>query len=465
MSSRKMVIAIIVMAALLAAAAGGYFLVDRTKQQAEDAQQAELASLQLFDFNADMVDAVTFDMMEGSFRIDASDNSWVLTETDYPHSLTLNSYYINSVVGYMADLTALQKFDIETDRLSAYGLTEPTIVTCYQGSTAYTLYVGDASVTEEYWYVMLPDDNTVYGIDYNEGAVLRGGIQYLRTRYILPSYEVNISALTLEKDNNVYIDMALQDGQWHMSAPLKDANVNSAQVKSLLTALTRIEADSFVTVIEHQAELADYALDKPAYTLTVVSSGETYTLDFAVNPQDDSSMYVLQRETGQISSLSTSNAGFLQMQPEEFLEEKLLNVPFADAKSLEVQVDDVAFTLTMDTENGEYRFNDTVVAVKDSNLTGLFRNLYDTVANISYEALDLTAEIAEDAEAACTFQFTMTDGTETVLTLIQTERDENLYYAVLDGDYTGATVRRRALTGSTGVLNFYEKFTDALEDA
>ncbi|MDE5564613.1 MAG: hypothetical protein K2I93_05610 [Oscillospiraceae bacterium] len=63
MSSRKMLIAIIVMAALLAAAAGGYFLVDRTKQQAEDAQQAELASLQIVDFHADMVDDVTFDMM------------------------------------------------------------------------------------------------------------------------------------------------------------------------------------------------------------------------------------------------------------------------------------------------------------------------------------------------------------------------------------------------------------------
>ncbi len=464
MSSRKMLIAIIVMAVLLAVAAGGYFLVDRTKQQAEDAQQAELDALQLFAFNEEMVDAVTFDMEEGSFQIEAADSSWVLTETDYPHSLTLNSYYINSVVSYMANLTALQKFDIEENKLDAYGLDEPVIVTCRQGDTTYTLYVGDASVTEEYWYVMLPDDDTVYGIDYNEGAVLHGGIQYLRTRYILPFYEVNISALTLEKDNEVYIDMKQQNGQWHMDAPLKGANVNSAQVKSLLTTLTRIEADSFVAVIEDKAKLTDYALELPAYTLTVISSGETYTLDFSVNPQDDSSMYVLQRETGLLSTLSTSSAGFLQMQPEEFLEKKLLDVPFANARSLEVQVDDTAFTLTMDAEKGEYQFNDTTIPVTDSNLTGLFQNLYDTVANLSYETLDLTAEIAENAKAACTFRFTAADGTETVLTLIQTEADENLYYAVLNGDYTGMIVRRRSLTGSTGVLNFYEKFTDALEN-
>lgn len=464
MSSRKMLIAIVVMVLLLAVAAGGYFLVDRTKQQAEDAQQAELDALQLFDFNADNIDTVTFDMAEGSFRIEAQDNSWVLAETDYPYGLTLNSYYINSVASYMADLTALQKFDIEPDQLAAYGFDEPTIVNCYLGNTAYTLYIGDASVTEEYWYVMLPDDDTVYGIDYNEGAVLCGGIQYLRTRYILPFYEVNITALTLEKEQEVYIDMAIQDGQWHMDAPLKDANVDSAQVKSLLTTLTRIEADSFVTVAENKADLAEYALDQPDYTLTVICSDEVYTLDFSVNPQDSSSMYVLQRESGEISSLSTSSAGFLQMQPEEFLEDKLLNVPFAEAESLEVQVDDIAFTMTMHADTGEYLFNDTLISLTDSNLSGLFRNLYDTVANLSYEALDLTAEIPEDAEEACKFRFVMTDGTETILTLIQTRDDENLYYAVLNGDYTGATVRRRALTGSTGVLNFYEKFTDALEE-
>ncbi len=71
-------------------------------------------------------------------------------------------------------------------------------------------------------------------------------------------------------------------------------------------------------------------------------------------------------------------------------------------------------------------------------------------------------QLPEDPEPACTFRYTLDDDTQRELTLVPI--DDVTYWAYVDGRCVGMTVRRNALSGTSGVLNFLEKLTDSLDE-
>lgn len=462
MSTRKMRTAAIIMILLLVLAVGGYVLVDQSKRREELAEEAEQASLQLFDFSSDAVEAVLLETDDGNFRVENQNGEWVLTETDYAYGLELDGYYINSVCSGMSQLTALRKFSADSDK-EAFGLTNPVTVTCYVGGTPHTLYVGGPSATEDYYYVMVPEDDTIYGIAYATGEVLHAETDRLRKSELIPFHETEVDYFRLVPKEGMTIELEKKDGLWHMTEPLAGANINSATVNTMLRTLTRVEADGFVTA-DKNADLSAYGLNKPEYTFQVGAGDDMCLLQFSADAEDSEMMYVLNEATGLVSHITTMHANFIHLQPEELMNTNLLNIHFEETAELDVMIDRMRyFILTLDHENGSYYFNDTDIVPLGDNAVSTYKNLFATVANISYESMDLDAEIPEDAEADCGFAFTLIDGTKTVLTLVASD-EENIYWALIDGQYTGMTVRRREITGNTGIKSFYERMKDIVDN-
>ena len=450
------------MVALLVAVIGGYIAVDQAKTNEENKIAQENAELQLFNFDSNTISKVDFSNEEGNFSLALSnDGTWNVTDTNYTHEFLVNSYYLNSVCSYMSTLTALKKIDIGGNSLASYGLEEPTVLTCSDGMNSYTLYLGEESATQEYYYVMCND--TVYGIDYTTGEILAGGTAYLKDPYLVPVSETIITATSLKKNGDAVFEVETRDDNlWHMLAPIPEANVNSAQVNSFLTSVTRIQVEGYPAYAD-EVNLSDYGLDKPEYEFTVATEDKEYIYEFAPFTSEDKTTYFVEKNSGQIGSILTNSLGFLNTQPEELLSTKPVNIPYEDAKELEVTVDDLHFDMQMNHQEGKYQLDDVQIGELDSNIVNLFKNLYLTVSNISYEELQLHAEIPEETKPACEFRFVRQDGTETVLTLIPT--DDTTYYALIDGTYTGFTIRRRSLSNNTGVLTYFEKITDALTEA
>jgi len=464
MSTKKLRALIIALIAALVVGTGAYIAVDTIKTREEQAERDEANSLRLFDFDENSITKVEIKNTDGSFTIDKTSDGWSLTETNYPYEFVLNEYYINSICTYLSDITALKK--LNTGDLTSYGLTEPVVLTCYEGSTPYTLYIGNPSATDEFYYAMTPDGNVVYEIDFDEGAVLRGGISYMKDPYMISFFDVDINYAKLIRKEETAFEISKDDNAWHMSQPIPDAELNSANINSMLTSLTRLQVESFVKMTETPDDLYEYHLDSPAYQLIVKNTdNQTITIDFADFDKNDGSVYLVYEETGQIATMSMGSVSFLETDASELMSDKVLSVKYADAAELAVQVDDLSFTMLMNHDENQYTLltqdDEIDISSKNDNIQALFKSLFETVGNLSYDSLDLTADTDTDTEPTVIFSYTLTDGTETELSLIPI--DDTYYWAFIDGEYTGKVIRRRALSSNTGVLTYYEKLTDAID--
>lgn len=469
MSTKKMKVLVIALVIMLIVAICAYIAVDTLKSREEQAALEEQKSLSLFSFDADSIDKVEISLPEGNFTIENTAEGWAITETDYEYTIALNAYYINTICSYMSDLTALKKLSISTDELSGYGLDTPQKLTCRQGSEDYTIYLGNPSATEEYYYIMLPDDPVVYAIDFTEGQIMKGGLSYLKDPYMITWMDVNISYVRLTNKNNTIFEIEKDDsGKWQMEAPLKHSPLNAANINSMLTAVTRLQIEKFVKMAESPQDLIDYHLDAPAYQFALkTDSGETMTIDFADFDQNDGSAYLVYEESGQIASMTISSVSFLQTQASEIMTDKIYSPEITEVSALDVTVDDIHFTMNMNHEESKAYFQSDALADQieisgnEDEIQKTYNQLYLSAANLTYDSLDLDSESDQEAEPSVIFHYTLTDGTETELTLIPT--DDTYYQAFLDGEYTGKIVRRRALSGNAGVLTYYEKLLDLFE--
>ncbi|MBE6875546.1 MAG: DUF4340 domain-containing protein [Ruminococcus sp.] len=469
MSTKKMKALIIALVVLLIVGTGAYIAVDTLKSREEQAVLEEAKSLQLFDFDEDSIDKVEIQVPDYYFTVENTADGWTVTDTNYEHELALNTYYINTICSYMSDLTALKKLSVSAEELSGYGLETYYPLTCCSGSTAYTLYLGNASATEDYFYVMLPDDSTVYAIDFNEGEVLKGGLSYLKDPYMISWLDVNISYVKLDCKGKTSFEIEKDDNdRWQMLAPMKNSPLNSANINSMLTAVTRLQIESFITMAESPQDLIDYHLDAPAYQFTLkTDSGETMTIDFADFDKNDSSVSLVYEESGQIATMDIGSVSFLQTEAIALMTDKIYSPDISEVSALDVIVDDLHFSMKMDWDSNQAFFSsdntadEIEISGNTDEIQKNFRELFQTVSNLTYDSLDIDAETDEKAEPSVIFHYTLTDGTETEITLVPI--DDTFYQSFIDGEYTGKIVRRRALSGSAGVLTYHEKMIDLLE--
>ncbi len=464
MSSRKLKRLVLILVVLLVFALGGYLITDSIMKKKEQAAADEEASMHLFSFDPISISKVTMDTKAGSFVMDFADSTWKITETDYPYDITLNTAYISTICSYMSELTAVTKFDSSPDKLADYGLAEPTVLVCSTGSTEYTLHLGNATPTQEYFYAMVPGNDTVYGIAFDQGSILCGDIAKLKSPYMLNYNDADICALTLERENEVIFDLEKKNDLWAINAPLKDANISSATVNSLITALVRLEIDTFVGTKAEGISPEQYKLDKPYATLTVKSTeGKETIIDFAPHDAHDGVLYILYRNEQEVATMAQSSTNFINAELSELMNKEILLMDYYQTASVDAVVDDISFRMEMDEENGIRVFDGMDITALGAEGITTFRALFDTMSNLSFEELQLDADVDVTAEPAVSFRYTMQDGTERELALIPA--DDSTYWALVDGEYTGLTVRRRSLSGTSGVLTFHERMTDLIADS
>lgn len=458
MNRRSMIATGAALVILLGGVAGAYYYVDHKKDNEEAAVKEEKDALNLFSFDSNTVKGIDITNSEGHFNLtlDKSGN-WNIEETDYQYSFTPYSYYLNVIAASMSRLKADHKADFKEGDMSRYGLDSPVTIVCHTDDKDYTLLVGNSSATEEFCYVMIPGDDTVYCINNDTGKELQCDISKLRDPYIFKCDDNDIIQFSLVHNGETSYDLQRNfdgDAIWTMNAPETDVSIDAITVNTVLTNLVRVQAGKFEGFTKDENELAKYGLDKPAYTFTAVTDEKTYILEFPEFGEDAEEVWCYDADSCAVCSISINNAAFLSGKWHDLTAKQAMREQFMSVSSLEIDVEGEKHKLSMDHEAQKYIFDDTeVTALGNDDAAANFEYLFASVSEM--EHADYRDDVPEKmGKPTCTFSYTLTDGTKRELALVPI--DDESYWAYIDGKCVGMTVNRSALESKTGCKNYIE---------
>lgn len=461
MSPKKIKWLIAGMAALLAVSIGGYIAVDSSMKKKEKAAQDEADSLILFDFESDSISHAVLDTEDGHFQFDMTDGQWVLTDTDYDYKFDINEFYLTVLCNYMSTLTAEKKFEIAAEDLDKYGLKNPMVLELSDGMTSHTLYLGDTSATQEYVFAMVPGDDMVYGVPFQTGGALYATLSSLKTPNLVNCLDVDINAISLQRGGDTVFDIKEEESGWRMLAPIRNGDIDNSMITSLCSSLSRLQISEYLELKSDSTDLKAYGLDKPQYRLDV-STNDGKRIGISFSECIDDSYYILYDGTGEIARLEQNQAAFLQTEVGALMSSTVLSLSVESVSALDVKVEDVEFHMEFDIPQQQFSMDGIDIDEMGEDAISLMSSLYNTVTNLKHFGIDPDGTPDTSQEAEIRFLYTLTDGSTREVQLLP--KEENVYYAVIDGEYGGKLVRRRSLSDNTGVLTYYDRMKELIYD-
>lgn len=380
-------------------------------------------------------------------------------------AFVLSSFMSNGTIGNSADLN-----------LAEYGLEEPVYtitITQYDGTVDY-IYIGNKTAVGNDCYFMVEGNPNVYTIaaakysycgyqliDFLESAGL--GIDY-----------GSLSTVEFKRASDG-IDLIATCELYETGDPIFTA-VSPFEIEcspyfvSFIDSIVRLEITSFVEIPEDQ--LADYGIEDPSYEFTfTMDDGRVVTLNLS------SSIGGYYYGTSniidgyfKISELQVTN---IDTQLMMLLSSYLVYYPATEMQRITGTYGDQSFTYEISTtgsisaEDATAQLNSRDARVFNSEGRSYAAILYESLITISVTDVDTSANPAFEPEIE--FAFITTDYQTHTLSFVP--RDNNSYYAFLNGTYTNFIVPASELFNDGGANTFdygawaaYELATEAIDN-
>lgn len=436
---KKLKIAIIIMAAAVVAAVGIFLGAKFINDKQNEDKQAEEDKLVMFDFKDSDVDSIDIVNDSGNYTMAYDiDKGWYLANSD---EFVVNASVISAIAVQMSQLKA-EKILGDTDA-SRYGFDSPVKLTAHAGDKSYTLLIGDASPTDEYFYAMKENDENIYLISYSTGAVLCADKDTLKNTYLYKysSYDIVHFALWegAETDENIVFSMNKDSSdKWSMDKPYKDDSVYNSQINQYLTDTSRDEIYSFVQENCQESDYRKYGFDKPTHVFEISTADDTTKVIFGKDTDDGTAFYGLYPKNGQVVTFAKDSVTALGYTTLNMMNTSIFSADTVDIAEVEVKMPMATATLEFGKSSGDNLFNGKKMSDYGDGAEKAFKAYFASFNSAYSESVQ--KEAAPEGEAYITITYTLKSNTVVVIEYIPNE-DESEYYAVKNGEYTGFTVK------------------------
>jgi len=164
--------------------------------------------------------------------------------------------------------------------------------------------------------------------------------------------------VTLAPSSGETIRLVKEGTAWKVASPFA-APADASAVESMLTSLEKLEADE--VVVEQAANPAEYGLDRPSRTVTVVVEGAQapLSIEFGGKSPDGSSVYARAAGSPKVYLVPQWTEGSFDKKPFDLRDRDLLHVKRDDVRALEVSGPEGGYSLSR-TDDGEWAFTKPV---------------------------------------------------------------------------------------------------------
>lgn len=452
----------VALAASAAVLTGAYLLISFNKKQADiESSASEAAAESIIKFNSSDLSELIITNSDGEFGFKKNDNQeWITADNS---TFNFNQFMLNDIVNYMSVLNSTGSLGEASD-LSVYGLDDPvSVIECIMSdSTSYVLEIGNTAISGNEYYVKRGNDNNIYTVSSDIGETLATSKNTLKDTYMFYAMLKDVDYVKLQKASDVVYEIVKKDdGSWTMTLPIENDNANIANISDIIDQIIHLNLVSYVAENPTEAEYSEFGLDQPSYVLDVRTADKSRKIVFGRTDEKTNQIYAMFDDTKDVVLFDKSSLSLLDNSSDYVLVGTIHTEKIYDVSKVDVLFNGEKTTLEMETEgdstdNAKYTYNGTKINTADSEAKELFEAFYSSITGVYIDHV----EVAEPSgEPAIQFVYTRKTAPETV-TVSFIQKEENSYYAMVDGKYTGCVVRLKTFYDDRGFV----KTKQALED-
>ena len=249
-----------------------YFVIDLQQKKADqeaETEETKDSSLPV-SVTDDEIAKVTVKNGDVTMTYTKNDDTWTYEEdSDFP----LDESAVDTKMSKLTSLTVDRVLESPED-LSEYGLDEPKqeVTVLKTDGTAFTLYIGNQNSSNNDFYVKVDDGTDVYTMPASSVNVFDMQPYDVAKADTFPTLEsTNIRNIKVEKEDGT-VEFSSDETGTSWTVKDQDGNEEEAGTTAASDLTTAVSSLSYKDFVDYKRDdLAQYGLDKPAETVTVVS--------------------------------------------------------------------------------------------------------------------------------------------------------------------------------------------------
>lgn len=249
-----------------------YFVIDLQQKKADqeaETEETKDSSLPV-SVTDDEIAKVTVKNGDVTMSYTKNDDTWTYEEdSDFP----LDESAVDTKMSKLTSLTVDRVLESPED-LSEYGLDEPKqeVTVLKTDGTAFTLYIGNQNSSNNDFYVKVDDGTDVYTMPASSVNVFDMQPYDVAKADTFPTLEsTNIRNIKVEKEDGT-VEFSSDENGTSWTVKDQDGNEEEAGTTAASDLTTAVSSLSYKDFVDYKGDdLAQYGLDKPAETVTVVS--------------------------------------------------------------------------------------------------------------------------------------------------------------------------------------------------
>ena len=249
-----------------------YFVIDLQQKKADqeaETEETKDSSLPV-SVTDDEIAKVTVKNGDVTMTYTKNDDTWTYEEdSDFP----LDESAVDTKMSKLTSLTVDRVLESPED-LSEYGLDEPKqeVTVLKTDGTAFTLYIGNQNSSNNDFYVKVDDGTDVYTMPASSVNVFDMQPYDVAKADTFPTLEsTNIRNIKVEKEDGT-VEFSSDENGTSWTVKDQDGNEEEAGTTAASDLTTAVSSLSYKDFVDYKGDdLAQYGLDKPAETVTIVT--------------------------------------------------------------------------------------------------------------------------------------------------------------------------------------------------
>ena len=457
---KKGIIAVISLVAAAAISAGAFFYVQNADKKGKDKKSKELAENQLFDIDANSIGMIEIKSSDGTYKLKLDGDKWV-NAPDSENVFHVEQSKAQLICTTICDLEADTNYGkADNDNKKKYGLNDPYVITVSDGNQNYTINIGAASPTGNYYYATVDGKDKIYAVQAAEITSL------LTTRFdlidssIIPYEAEEINSITVKRGDKIAYELTrdASTGLWTLPEKYKLLTVNQSRPSTMVTVLTRLSAEQLLE--ENATDLSKYGLDKPYAELTVGGTdGKSHTLLMSHYGRDATKMtHVLIKDSGLVGLYYSSDLDFLDYDIYDLIMQNVESANMYNISEVQFSCDEAEDLFTLDLPANKAECRGTSIDLEKAEIKNIFISFYNRFSYINITATDIDANPTLSAPVLSA-RYVLSNGEESKVDLVSTGEGTDCYVFV-DGKYTGTITNSSFISGNSSMMSEYKTFCD-----